>query len=31
LRIMNIKQRTEKADKEQWRLVLKEAKDHPGL
>jgi hypothetical protein len=32
LRVMNIKQWTEKAeDREQWRLVVKEAKAHPGL
>jgi hypothetical protein len=29
---MKIRQCTEKAeDREQWRLVVKEAKDHPGL
>jgi hypothetical protein len=32
LRVMKIKQWTEKAeDREQWRLVVKEAKAHPGL
>jgi len=32
LRIMKITQWTEKAeDREQWGLVVKEAKDHPGL
>jgi hypothetical protein len=32
LRAMRIKQWTEKAeDREQWRLVVKEAKAHPGL
>jgi len=29
---MKIRQRTEKAeDRKQWRLVVKEAKAHPGL
>jgi hypothetical protein len=32
LRAMKIKQCTEKVkDREQWRLVVKEAKAHPGL
>ena len=32
LRVMKIRQWTEKAeDREQWRLVVKEAKAHPGL
>ena len=32
LRAMKIRQWTEKAeDREQWRLVVKEAKTHPGL
>ena len=32
LRVMKIRQWTEKAeDREQWRLVVKEAKTHPGL
>jgi hypothetical protein len=32
LRVMKIKQWAEKAeDMEQWRLVVKEAKAHPGL
>jgi hypothetical protein len=32
LRVMKIKQWTEKADdRQQWRLVIKEAKAHPGL
>jgi hypothetical protein len=32
LRVMKIKQWTEKAEyREQWRLVVKEAKAHPGL
>jgi hypothetical protein len=32
LRVMKIKQWTEKAeDREQWRLVVKETKAHPGL
>jgi hypothetical protein len=32
LRAMKIRQWTEKAeDREQWRLVVKQAKAHPGL
>ena len=32
LRVMKIRQWTEKAEvREQWRLVVKEAKAHPGL
>jgi hypothetical protein len=32
LRVMKIKQWTEKTkDREQWRLVVEEAKAHPGL
>ena len=32
LRVMKIRQWTEKAeDREQWRLVVREAKAHPGL
>jgi len=32
LRVMKIRQWAEKAeDREQWRLVVKEAKAHPGL
>jgi hypothetical protein len=32
LRVMKIKEWTEKAeDREQWRLVVKEAKAHPGM
>jgi hypothetical protein len=32
LRVMKIRQWTEKAeDREQWRLVVKDAKAHPGL
>jgi hypothetical protein len=32
LRVKKIKQLTEKTkDREQWRLVLEEAKTHPGL
>ena len=32
LRVMKIRQWTEKAeDREQWRVVVKEAKAHPGL
>jgi hypothetical protein len=32
LRVMKIKQWTEKAEyREQWRLVVKRAKAHPGL
>ena len=32
LRVMKMRQWTEKVeDREQWRLVVKEAKAHPGL